>query len=963
MSFLRKNILRRLRAPFFFALLFALSMHQGLLAQEDGAAGGSASLSEAAPNDATRTGAYDVREDYRRANKLSIPFGPPTRRNPDGLDEIKDRESLGPATVDHGPGPVYAWPVVIPTATSSVPSKRDLGITKNRLQTFGMPISDTQYQMIHRMDQQIMLEEMFDPERVMWLVACVGTSQVQDTSNSFANVTRNQCASAIDYVSCNITNFTVDKNNRWNKIREQLFMPMALLLLLPGAVLAQVKVVVAAGMPIGGSGSSPFEGIIRSIIAIFLIPATYLLVNYGIDLNNSLTYTISHEYERIFASNMYKDALCMVIRAFPIRQSHENRNGIYKEVVPWKDGSGAEGTPAAGLEARSLKVKVEDPCSGEFKSDPDRADEQAPFLSVGQRFITNSSNAVLAMTWNILCAFQVVFLMYLWLVGPIVAALWVYPHETLRGAFPGWVEGVLTLCFWALFWNTTVLLMACFKGVDSTGSIIASALLFLSVQSVKSAFDFAGLVKEAGQRAGEAAAGAASHMSDKAKPAVAGGGGGQRGGSASAGRGGGHASGVRSGTSSAGSSAHLPAQSSGSSMLGSLAHAASGAAGLHVSGSVSPAAGALAHMGLGRSANPLSHPEQKGLDASPHKSAEKGSSFSSSVFPTSASAQAAERSQSSLYSSEKVSSELSMTPPLTFASNLSLNNSNSSSFLNSSSYFSSSNSTDLTASVQGLKETYSAREAAFLLGQNNLANFPRDGAIVNREQALLNFNQAMREVEARNGREGSFTIDSQKRNDLMASWKKQLEEADRTFGPDASSGARPDNSSASSASENWNLQNSATASLPQGFEQVFSKVSSALSEAAIGMSYPTSGGVSGLTVNPQAAAGLAGLAQEITRTAPHFALMTPQHAGATIESWQQRSELYSQQLYQQPASSPEPDSYSKAVNSVQQARYELFQFQQNAPSVAAPAGNPLPPISSNVAAGQESFYSQALKPV
>lgn len=940
-----------------------------------GGGGNNGTLSEPVANDGLQTGAFDVREDYRRANKLSIPFGPPTTRNPDGLDEVVKRESVGPATVDHG-SPVYAWPVVIPAATSAVPTKRDVGITKHRLKTFGLPVSDTQYQIIHRMNQQIMLEEMFDPERIMWLGACIGTSQVQDSSNSFANIIRQQSASAIDYVSCTIVNFTTEKGNKWNKIRDQLFMPMAILLLLPGAMLAQVKVIVASGMPIGGADSSPFEGIVRSIVAIFLIPATYLVVNYSVDLNNSLTVTISDNYTRIFGSNMYKDALCMVIKAFPLRQSHENRNGIYKEVVPWEDGSGEGGTPAAGLEQRSLKVKLEDPCSGEFKTDPDRADEQAPFISVGQRFFTNMSNAVLAMTWNVLCAFQVVFLMYLWLVGPVIAALWVYPHDTLRGAFPGWVEGVVTLAFWGLFWNTTVLLMACFKGCDSTGSIICSALLFLSIQSVKSAFDFAGLVKEAGAQVAGAMNHAAEQMNNKSKAGIAGGGGGPKTG--------GHGGGPKGGGGSSSTSSHR-----GSGTVGGSMHAASGhAAGAHPAGlaghgtsmdvkaphsnmSVFGTVSTVSGHQLGSAGGSLAgtHGKADGLSSSGADGYVTGRITDSSGSGSgglgvgggfgaegSSGAQGLAGQSGSgtdVTINAPTSSSGAVNPPsMSFSSDTSVSNSSSSSF-------STFNANSLTGTVEGAQGRYTAGEAAGLIGRENLANFPREGQVMSKEQALANYNAAAAYVAERNAGGFGGQGAAEQRNDLMDKWKSELLDAGQHTSADGKLIGVPDSLPGTASGGNWNLPPEAASgagALPQGFGPVFDNVNGALQNAGAALMMPGSAEGQGLPLNPQAVQGLTSLSREMTEVGPQLANMTPQAQGATIEAWQQRAEVLSQQMYSG-GGAPNAEAYARMSNDIAQAQNNMQQFQQSYPA-ASGADSSTTYNSATYSQGGDTSYQQ-----
>jgi hypothetical protein len=462
----------------------------------------------------------NIRQDYTYADLNNAPFV--TKEvHPEGHDVVVDRKSQGPGEITLND--VYKWPVVIPTATSPLPTLRDEGIGDHLLKTWGYPVSDTQYQMIHRYNQNIMLAEMFDPERVMWTLGAMGNMQMQNTADSAANLERNQAASAIDFTASYLYNFTVEQGNRWNRIRDQLFIPMAILILLPGAVLAQVKAIVAAGTPVIQDVSSPFEGILRSIVAIFLIPATYLVINYGIDVANSITYTIQSEYRRIFGSDMYKDALCLHVRAFPIRMAHENDNGIFRPPTMWTqlDPKGPKNqTPAAVMEGQTTSNMLEDPCANTRIVPPERTNEAAPFLSTTERAMMGISNAGLAATWNILCAFQMAYLYYLWCVGPVVAALWVWPSKQLREALPSWTEGVVTLCFWSLFWNTVVLLMACFRGVDDTGSVITAALLFLSNAAVKHAFDFAGLVKAAGQAAAGQALGQAGKMGQSAGAGV-----------------------------------------------------------------------------------------------------------------------------------------------------------------------------------------------------------------------------------------------------------------------------------------------------------------------------------------------------------------------------------------------------------------------------------------------------------
>lgn len=329
------------------------------------------------------------------------------------------------------------------------------------------------------------------------------TAQFIAAGNALGELTKDQAANAIDYSSKYLQNFTADGNNVWNLIRNNLFVPIGILLLLPGAVLSQTRAMVSSGNPVLGD-CNPFDGILRTVVAIFLIPASYLIVNYGIDFSNSIVLSMAGEYETLFGSNMYKDAMCAQIRAFPVRTPEENQN--VGAAQPWNQPAV---TNQQSYEAGLIASKQDDPCgasSGAQSGASDgRTDEGMPANAVAARFVAFGSSAGLTLTWDVLCAFQMAYLLYLFFVGPIMAGLWVWPMAQLRSAFPSWVEGVITICFWSLFWNTVILLMACFKGVGETGTLIMAALNFLAVNAVKFAFDFSGLVRAAGMEAAKRA--------------------------------------------------------------------------------------------------------------------------------------------------------------------------------------------------------------------------------------------------------------------------------------------------------------------------------------------------------------------------------------------------------------------------------------------------------------------------
>lgn len=407
----------------------------------------------------------------------------------------------------HTPIPLYTkYPPTPMSAFFNFPT--DTKVEEGRYKHVMMPamgdvLTDTEHQAHLTKIVHDTVANLTDPGRLTDVAMSTQQAQASSLGNAVGETARDQAASAIDFCSKYLFNFTADGANIWNRIRNELFVPIGLLILLPGAVLSQVRAIAAAGNPVLGE-VNPFDGILRSVVAIFLIPGTYLIVNYGIDLSNSITLTIAGEYNRLFHSDMYKDAVCGEIRATPVRQPSENKDH-YDVVTAGMGPMLGSDTSRGTFEGRMIETKSEDPCSNINKAPRDRVDEAVSSGVVATRLLSNSVNAGLTATWNILCAFMMAYLMYLFFVGPVVAGLWVWPMKQLRDALPNWIEGTLTLCFWSLFWNTVILLMACLKGVDETGSIMFSALNFLATASVKYAFDFAGLVKAAGQQAGQQA--------------------------------------------------------------------------------------------------------------------------------------------------------------------------------------------------------------------------------------------------------------------------------------------------------------------------------------------------------------------------------------------------------------------------------------------------------------------------
>jgi hypothetical protein len=198
------------RAATLIARVFALLLLFSLLnvcavnaQQAQPAQIGAGNTANGGADDSNPGTAWDIRKNYFLRFPVAQEFGP---YKAGGSDVIIDKVSQGLATggtpfVTHAaPGcPVYVWPIFVPFAISTVPTYRDMAIDEELFTTFGFPVSDTQFQIIQRYNDNRMLEEMFDPERIMWAWSTVSGMQATGAANSAANMTTNQSQSAIDF--------------------------------------------------------------------------------------------------------------------------------------------------------------------------------------------------------------------------------------------------------------------------------------------------------------------------------------------------------------------------------------------------------------------------------------------------------------------------------------------------------------------------------------------------------------------------------------------------------------------------------------------------------------------------------------------------------------------------------------------------------------------------------------------
>ena len=415
---------------------------------------------------------------------------------------------------------------------------RDMELFDNTLTTFGYPVSDTQFQLIQRENFQRLLELMYDPERAMWTASGAANMQATSMSNSLAGVAEQAFNQCIEYImngdsgnhtlinvaneesALNPSGWTGRRGNAsginnvlykpvaaavWmvQEMYRQVFVPMAILFLLPGAVVSQVKGMVRTGMAIEDA-SSPFEGILRSVIAVFLIPATQVIVSYSIDVGNSMAYSVEdwvevdliekwcHELSYNVNPEHHKNVISPPEANIPASALTARQGG--GGAAGGGGGAGGSGggasdsgfggmisgllgsVPGIGGFLQGIFGLLTQTYNGLFGSGGDGLGANVPegltvqedqlALSGVMQLMFNGTVYLCSLAIIILTGYQVVFMCYLYLMGPISAALYAWPNvnngskgERFRGVMSNWVEAVVCLSLWRFFWMLGLAIM------------------------------------------------------------------------------------------------------------------------------------------------------------------------------------------------------------------------------------------------------------------------------------------------------------------------------------------------------------------------------------------------------------------------------------------------------------------------------------------------------------------------
>jgi hypothetical protein len=364
------------------------------------------------------------------------------------------------------PNPVYAQKPPVPGGLgpgkfkdSYWPAMTDQLMNLIPDEAKGTPISNAEFATLCAAQAEQISELMTEPERNICKAQAEGAAKQADAANNAA-----ECAEGNSEASWNtMTNYLINVANEgaaeptasrspfkkysqavWmvQQMYKKCYIPMAILFLLPGAVITQCKSLVGFG--IMGSrdedASSPFSGLFRATIAIFLIPATQLAVSYIIDTGNAVTECVVQE--------LNKNGGLEVIKEWAKQQTYNNKEEKYKNFVENK------------------VPQPNQPEIGKISGDKEEQMlwERQTMPSTMMQQWYNTFNQVVGQGLAIINAFQLIMICYLFLLGPMAAAFFAWPsgvgRDLFRKVFASWLDGIVILALWKFWWNIVLLCMA-----------------------------------------------------------------------------------------------------------------------------------------------------------------------------------------------------------------------------------------------------------------------------------------------------------------------------------------------------------------------------------------------------------------------------------------------------------------------------------------------------------------------
>jgi len=383
------------------------------------------------------------------------------------------------------------------------------------IKTYSYPVSDTQFQVIDRECRQRFIEQAFDPQRWVWTQTMNSQMQSSSMANGVANAAETTFGTALNAmdtplanVANELTGMSSDGQSQAIHIIQQMyktvFIPLAVLLLLPGALLTQLKGSIAQSLHMTDEDAgNPFAGMMRGMVAIFLIPATQLIVSYAIDIGNTMTNCIQAgqwiDVNRLTAwAGAQNYGPQLTNNAVIPPTSHPSSDGSNYDdgdrgaddgSVSGGSGSGSGGAAAAftgllggtsaGQFTSTLLSNISNVLGwsnsgstggsstqgqgknlGEPEGSVDQEDQL--FLSSMMCIAFNSSSYMFSGALTILTAYQLVLVSYLMLLGPIAACFYAWPGGAgglFRNIFGNWLNALIVLVLWKFYWCAILAIM------------------------------------------------------------------------------------------------------------------------------------------------------------------------------------------------------------------------------------------------------------------------------------------------------------------------------------------------------------------------------------------------------------------------------------------------------------------------------------------------------------------------
>lgn len=301
----------------------------------------------------------------------------------------------------------------------------------------GIRLTDTAAKLALGDFAQTIIDRATSPERWVKTAQVVAQAQQQMIAESTAQVAKQTSQANIKVIGkhlVNVANEEVAGNEGISKVVrsvqlfwKSVYLPMAILLLLTGAVLSSAKVIVQYTFNIapGEEIMTPLSGPLKALTAIVLIPATQLIVSYSIDIGNSMT-------EAVQAVTDLQN-----VQSWLGEQMSQIATGAQTAPMP------AMASPES---AQAFMANV----------------ENKPVQNQTSGMVAGTLSMMVSIATAILLAFQLVFVLYLFLMGPIAAALYAWPwgmSRLFKTVFTNWLNAVINLVLWRFWWCVLLLVM------------------------------------------------------------------------------------------------------------------------------------------------------------------------------------------------------------------------------------------------------------------------------------------------------------------------------------------------------------------------------------------------------------------------------------------------------------------------------------------------------------------------